>query len=89
MARNPFKPPQMAKDPWAKKEFNDKNLNASVPLKLSSHLPSDRLASPAKLASPKLPALPQVVGPESPVTPEARKERFKRLAGILGGLKKS
>lgn len=43
------------------------------PMTLSSSLPSDK---------------PGLIGPEQPATPEARRARFKRLAGILGGFRK-
>lgn len=48
-------------------------------VKQLSSLPSDRALSPTSA----------VMGPEQPVDPEARKARFRRLAGILGGLRKS
>ena len=45
---------------------------------IASKIPSDAALNPK----------PSMVGPEQPGTPEARRERFKRLAGVLGGLKK-
>lgn len=74
MARSPFKLPGVKKDPLMASTYSDKNFNKQIPMPLSSNLPSDR---------------PNLYGPERPVVPEARKARFKRLAGILGGLKKS
>lgn len=75
MAKNPFALPGMKKLP---KEYTDKNINAPMPLRISSSLPSDRLTSPTSLASPKSPAIPG-----QPEISE-RAKRFRRLAGILG-----
>lgn len=72
MARNPMKIP---------KAFNDKNLNSTVPLKISSSLPSDREVSAASLASPKSPT--SIDDGQSSL----RAKRFRRLAGILGSKK--
>lgn len=73
MAKNYMKLPKMPK------AFNDNNLNSQLPLKVTSSLPSDRLASPAKLAAPKAP---------TSIDNTDKKARFRRLAGILGGLHK-
>lgn len=90
MARNPFKTPGLPKvndDPWAGKEYSDQNLMASVPLKTSSSLPSDLEVSPKTLATPKSPAIPGITRPERNLNPELRRERFRKLAGILGSKK--
>lgn len=78
MASNPMKLSGFKKIP---KAFNDKNLNSSLPLKVSSSLPSDRLTSPSVLAAPKSPTSID----EGQLSPRAK--RFRRLAGILGNKK--
>lgn len=87
MARNPMKipntMPSIKNDPYTQSEYSDKNLMAPMPLNISTSMPSDRLASPASLAAPKRPAIPGITRPERSVIPEMRKERFKRLMGIL------
>lgn len=40
--------------------------------------------SPASIETPPRPAIPGITRPEKIINPEARKERFRRLAGILG-----
>lgn len=75
MARDPMKLPKIPK------AYNDKNLNSSVPLKVSSSLPSDRGVSAATLAAPKSPtSIDQ--GANSP-----RAKRFRRLAGLISSKK--
>lgn len=81
MARNPMKLqglPSLKKMP---KALNDANLNSTLPLKTSSSLPSDRLASPASLSAPKSPTSID----QDSLSPRAQK--FRRLAGILGAKK--
>lgn len=56
---------------------------ASNPFKLSSKLPKDEYASPRSQAVPALAPIPSITRPERPVEPEMRRERFKRLAGML------
>ena len=75
MARNPMKLPGLPKVP---KTLNDNNLNSVLPLKTPSTLPSDRLASPSSLASPRSPTSID----QTSLSPRA--QRFRRLAGILG-----
>lgn len=67
----------MMKLPKIPKAFNDKNLNSSVPLKVSSSLPSDRGVSAATLAAPKSPTSIDDGSTSS------RAKRFRRLAGII------
>ncbi len=81
MARNPMKLPKLPGVPKIPKAYNDANLNSSVPLKLSSSFPTDRLKSPAALAAPKIPTSID----EGALSPRA--QRFRRLAGILGAKK--
>lgn len=86
MAKNSMKLPGLPGMKKLPQEYTDANLNGQLPLKVTSSLPSDRLASPAKLASPKQPAvLPNPNAAESQLSPRAA--RFRRLAGILGNKK--
>ncbi len=78
VARNFMKLSGLKKLP---KAYNDANLNSTLPLKVSSSLPSDRLTSPATLAAPKSPTSID----ENSLSPRAK--RFRRLAGILGAKK--
>jgi hypothetical protein len=64
-------------------EYSDKNLNANVALP-GANPPgyTDRLASPATLASPKTPNLPSA--PEQSPSLSPRAQKFRKLAGLLG-----
>lgn len=78
MARNPMKLPGLPGLKKIPKAYNDANLNSTVPLKVTSSLPSDRFTSPATLAAPKQPTSID----DGTLSPRA--QRFRRLAGILG-----
>lgn len=58
------------------KMYSDKNLNKELKLKLDS----DKAFDPKMMTKPSEPG--------SDLTPEEKKKRFRRLAGILGGLHK-
>ncbi len=76
MASNPMKFPGFRKMP---KAYNDANLNSTVPMPANpAPMSTDRLASPASLASPKSPTSMN----EGQLSPRAA--RFRRLAGLLG-----
>jgi hypothetical protein len=67
-------------------EYSDKNLNATLPL--GGHNPpgyTDRTASPAKLATPKAPALPSAPIQHPENAPQA--QQFRKLANLLNGQK--
>jgi len=64
-------------------EYTDNNLNS--PMSMPSNPPAmstDRLASPAALATPRRPAIPGAPSQHPELSPRA--QRFRRLAGILG-----
>lgn len=58
------------------------------PFKALNRFPKDELASPRSLALPPSPVIPSITRPERPIEPEIRRERFRRLSGILSGFKK-
>jgi|HubBroStandDraft_5_1064220.scaffolds.fasta_scaffold784984_2 hypothetical protein len=64
-------------------EYSDKNLNATLPLPgAPAPMSTDRLASPASLATPRRPAIPSAPTQHPELSPRAQK--FRRLASILG-----
>lgn len=87
MARNPFRNPglpQVKDDQWL---GNSQNLNSSVPDSLPS-MSESLESSPRALASPTPASIPSITRPEHSINPELKRERFKKLAGLLGGFKK-
>jgi hypothetical protein len=49
----------------------------------NSYKPLGWEPTPSSLVTPPRPAIPSITRPEKIINPEARKERFKRLASIL------
>lgn len=48
-----------------------------------SSLPSDKELSPNRLIRPPMAPVPGITRPEKPIDPEGRKERFRKLMGVL------
>jgi hypothetical protein len=56
---------------------------ASNPFKPLNKFPKDELESPRSAAIPTSAQIPGITRPERPLNTEFRRERFKRLAGMI------
>jgi len=79
------KPNGLPKLPGLKKlpEYSDNNLNGQLSMPRNPPaMSTDRLASPAKLASPKQPTI--LGGTDKDPNASPKQRMFRKLAGILG-----